>query len=81
MGLAGYYKRFVRDFSKIAMWITALTWKDVRFDWTEQCESVFRTLKERLTTTPILVLPEEDKELTFYTDVSGVGLGAVLMQK
>ena len=54
LGLVGYYRRFVRDFSKIASPMTALTRKDVKYEWNERCESAFRTLKERLTAASVL---------------------------
>ncbi|XP_074283676.1 putative mitochondrial protein AtMg00860 [Silene latifolia] len=62
LGLAGYYRRFVKDFVKIAKPLTALTRKDNRFTWDEIYETAFLTLKERLTTAPILALPEGSKD-------------------
>jgi len=58
LGLAGYYRRFVKDFSKIAKPLTSLMRKENRFNWDESCEKAFLTLKERLITAPILALPE-----------------------
>ena len=52
LGLAGYYQRFVEDFSKIAMPLTNLTRKAVKYEWTEICEQAFKELKKRLTSTP-----------------------------
>ena len=78
LGLTGYYRRFVPNFSKIAVPMTTLTRKDVKFEWNKQCEAAFRTLKERLTSTEVLALPKDGKPLTVYTDASGAGLGAVL---
>ena len=80
LGLAGYYRRFVRDFSKIARPLTQLTRKDVRFVWDDQCDEAFRILKTRLTTAPILALPDGESEFELYTDASKNGLGCVLMQ-
>ncbi|KAK9084493.1 hypothetical protein Scep_030964 [Stephania cephalantha] len=80
LGLAGYYRRFVQDFSSIAAPMTRLTKKDVRFDWSEECEQAFCELKWRLTSAPLLTLPEPGKTLTVYTDASSIGLGCVLMQ-
>ncbi|KAK9146004.1 hypothetical protein Sjap_005907 [Stephania japonica] len=80
LGLAGYYRRFVQNFSSIASPLTELTRKDVTYIWSDACEKAFKLLKERLTTAPILVLPESSKELSVYTDASGIGLGGVLMQ-
>ncbi|XP_057518504.1 uncharacterized mitochondrial protein AtMg00860-like [Amaranthus tricolor] len=58
LGLAGYYCRFDKDFSRIARLMTSLMKKEKKFEWYDECEQVFVTLKERLTTTPILTLPE-----------------------
>ncbi|KAK9117261.1 hypothetical protein Sjap_016208 [Stephania japonica] len=81
LGLAGYYRRFVQDFSRIAAPMTQLTKKDVKFQWNDDCEQAFRTLKERLTTAPVLVLPESGKGFEVNTDASKIGLGCVLMQE
>ncbi|XP_074270856.1 uncharacterized protein LOC141594763 [Silene latifolia] len=80
LGLAGYYRRFVKDFSTIARPMTSLMRKEVRFVWDESCETAFQTLKERLTTAPILALPEGCENFEVYTDASKNGLGCVLMQ-
>ena len=80
LGLAGYYRRFVKDFSKISAPITRLTRKNVPFVWTEECEANFQILKEKLTTAPILSLPEGSGHFVIYSDASRVGLGCVLMQ-
>ncbi|KAK9110556.1 hypothetical protein Sjap_018616 [Stephania japonica] len=81
LGLAGYYRRFVQDFSKIAAPMTKLIKKNAKFDWNEECEHAFNTLKQKLTTAPVLALPETGKDLVVYTDASKVGLGGVLMQE
>ena len=80
LGLAGYYRRFVQDFSRISKPMTKLTEKGVPFMWTDDCEVSFRTLKDKLVNAPILVLPESGKRFTVYTDASRLGLGCVLMQ-
>ncbi|KAK9088300.1 hypothetical protein Scep_027382 [Stephania cephalantha] len=80
LGLAGYYRRFVKDFLKIASPITKLTQKDVRFHWSEECKEAFAQLKRLLTTAPVLVLPEVGQGFSVYTDASHRGLGCVLMQ-
>ena len=58
LGLAGYYKRFIEDFSRLAAPMTRLTWKKVRFDWDDRCEEAFQKLRRRLTTAPILIVPD-----------------------
>ena len=80
LGLAGYYRRFVRDFSKIARPMTTLMKKEKRFEWTDECETAFQILKERLTTAPVLALPDGNENLEVYSDASKNGLGCVLMQ-
>ncbi|KAK9086078.1 hypothetical protein Sjap_026489 [Stephania japonica] len=81
LGLAGYYRRFVQDFSLIAAPMTRLTKKNVKFEWSEGCEAAFLELKRRLTSAPVLALPETGKGFSVYTDASGTGLGCVLMQE
>jgi hypothetical protein len=78
--LAGYYQRFIEGFSKISKPITELLEKDKKFVWTSACEASFQELKKRLTTTPILVMPDMEKPFSINCDVSGQGLGCVLMQ-
>ena len=80
LGLAGYYRRFVKDFSKIAVPLTELTRKGEPFVWTEKREQGFQELKKRLTTAPILALPEGTEGFSIYSDASHQGLGCVLMQ-
>ena len=80
LGLAGYYRRFVEGFSRIALPMTRLTRKGEKFEWTKECEHAFNILKEKLTTTPILTIPESGIEYDVYTDASLQGLGCVLMQ-
>ena len=79
LGLAKYYRKFIRDFSKIAAPLTRLTRKQEKFVWNEACEQSFQKLKECLTSAPVVALPEEAKLFTVYYDASGIGLGCVLM--
>ncbi|XP_021743197.1 uncharacterized protein LOC110709290 [Chenopodium quinoa] len=80
LGLAGYYRRFVKDFSMIAKTMTSLMKKEHKFSWTQECEEAFKILKERLTTTPVLALPKGSDLYDVYSDASRLGLGCVLMQ-
>ncbi|XP_028106251.1 uncharacterized protein LOC114305367 [Camellia sinensis] len=80
MGLAGYYKRFVHDFSKIVMPLTQLTRKGIAFEWSEEREFAFQELKAKLTTAPVLALPSGIEGFVIYNDASHKGLGCVLMQ-
>ncbi|XP_075481076.1 uncharacterized protein LOC142521770 [Primulina tabacum] len=75
LGLAGYYRKFVEGFSSIAVPLTRLTQKNSKFIWDDNCEKSFQTLKEKLASTPVLVLPTEDKDFTIYIDASKEGLG------
>ena len=80
LGLAGYYRRFVQDFAKIATPLTKLTRKTEKFEWTDKCEESFQELKRRLVTAPVLTLPNSSGEFVIYSDTSHKGLGCVLMQ-
>ena len=81
LGLAGYYRRFIEGFSKIAKAFTDLLKKDKKFIWTDKAEESFQTLKVKLTTTPVLVLPDTEKDFVVFCDASLQGLGCVLMQE
>ena len=80
MGLTGYYRRFIKGFSKIANTITKLQNKNKKFVWTEKCTEAFRRLKELLKTAPILKVPDMDAKFLVCTDTSKEELGGVLMQ-
>ncbi|WVZ64118.1 hypothetical protein U9M48_013685 [Paspalum notatum var. saurae] len=81
LGLAGYYRRFIKDFSRISKPMTALTQKNTKFAWSPKCEEAFGTLKKLLTSAPILAQPDITKPFDVYCDASGSGLGCVLMQE
>jgi hypothetical protein len=80
MGLAGYCQRFVEGFSKIVKPITTLQRKEVRYEWTEECNSAFIELKRLLTSAPILRVSDIENDFTVCTDASKQGLGGILMQ-
>ena len=79
LGLAGYYQRFIEEFSSLVASLTALTKKGKKYEWTENCEESFQELKRRLTSAPILTIPNGEKGFVIYSDASKIGLGAVLM--
>ncbi|GJX99541.1 putative nucleotidyltransferase, ribonuclease H [Tanacetum coccineum] len=81
LGLAGYYQRFIKYFSKIAKSLTELTQKNKKYIWGEDQESAFQLLKQKLCEAPILALPEGNDDFVVYCDASHQGLGAVLMQR
>ncbi|GJS73849.1 putative reverse transcriptase domain-containing protein [Tanacetum coccineum] len=81
LGLAGYYRRFIEGFSKIAKSMTKLTQKGIKFDWGEKEENAFQLIKQKLCSAPILALPEGSEDFVVYYDASHKGLGAVLMQR
>jgi hypothetical protein len=80
LGLAGYYRRFIPNFSKIAKPMTERLRKGVKFSWDQKCEDAFHTLRAHLTTAPVLAQPDVSKPFDIYCDASGIGLGCVLMQ-
>jgi hypothetical protein len=81
LGLVGYYRRFISDFSKIAKPMTELLKKGVKFVWSEACEKAFHTLRKHLTSAPVLVQPNNPKPFEVFCDALGTGLGCVLMQE
>ncbi|GJT69370.1 putative reverse transcriptase domain-containing protein, partial [Tanacetum coccineum] len=81
LGLAGYYRRFIEGFSKIAKSMTKLTQKGVKFDWGDKEEAAFQLIKQKLCSAPILALPEGSEDFVVYCDASHKGLGVVLMQR
>jgi hypothetical protein len=78
--LAGYYQRFIEGFLKMRKPMTKLLEKDKQFEWTPACEASFQELKKRLTTAPILAMPDMEKQFSIYCDALGQGLRCVLMQ-
>ena len=80
IGLAGYYRRFIEGFSKVAHAITSLQNKGIKFEWMSSCEESFQQLKNLLTSAPVLKVANPKKYLVVCTDASGQQLGGVLMQ-
>ncbi|GJQ99929.1 putative reverse transcriptase domain-containing protein [Tanacetum coccineum] len=81
LGLAGYYRRFIANFSKIAKPLTSLTQKNKKYEWGVEQEEAFQTLKDNLCNAPILSLPDGVEDFVVYCDASNQGLGCVLMQR
>ncbi|GBM95633.1 Retrovirus-related Pol polyprotein from transposon 412 [Araneus ventricosus] len=81
LGLCTYYRRFVRNLSAIARSLHKLTEARLNFNWTEECEKSFNSLKQSLITSPVLTYPRTDKEFILDTDASNEGIGDVLSQK
>ncbi|GJY33166.1 putative reverse transcriptase domain-containing protein, partial [Tanacetum coccineum] len=81
LGLAGYYLRFIENFSKIAKSLTILTQKCKTFYWGEEHELEFQTLKDKLCNAPVLALLDGLEDFVVYCDAFGIGLGCVLMQR
>ncbi|KAL0539655.1 hypothetical protein IC582_023871 [Cucumis melo] len=81
LGLAGYYRRFVENFSRIATPLTQLTRKGAPFVWSKACKDSFQNLKQKLVTAPVLTVPDGSGSFVIYSDASKKGMGCVLMQQ
>jgi len=81
LGLANYYRWFVKDFAKIAKLLHEMTRKEMKWSWGERQQKAFEKLKERFTTEPVLVTPDLDKEMRVEADVSDFATGGVLSMK
>ena len=81
LGLANYYRRFIKNFATIAKPLHQLTERKSSFKWTDQCQEAFLELKQRLTSAPLLALPDWSKPFIVDTDASDTGIGAVLSQE
>jgi hypothetical protein len=81
LGLAGYYRRFIPDFSKLVKPITSLLKNDTKLNWSSRCNEAFEQLKVLLTTALVLAQPDIKKPFDVYCDASGCGLRCVLMQE
>jgi hypothetical protein len=79
--MTGYYRRFIEGFSKIVKPMIVLLGNKVEFKWTKKCQEAFKALKEKLTTAPVLALPDVDKPFSVYCDACYTGLGCMLMQE
>ncbi|XP_042410094.1 uncharacterized protein LOC121999482 [Zingiber officinale] len=81
LGLVGYYRKFTKGFSSIAVPLTALTKKNAKYNWSSGCQNSFDTLKQALITAPVLAVPSGKDDFVLYTDASKLGLGDVLMER
>jgi hypothetical protein len=81
LGLAGYYRRFILNFSKIAKPVTELLKKENKYVWSDACDEAFKLMKKLLTTSPVLAQPDIDNPFDVYCDASSTGLCGVLMQE
>ena len=81
LGMMGYYRKFILGYAKIAQPLNDLLKKETKLEWTDQCESAFNNLKDRLTKAPILRFPQFDKEFTLSVDSSDYSIGFVLSQE
>lgn len=80
LGLAGYYRRFIKGFGSICRPLHDLLKKD-NFGWNEECTASFEKLKKSSISAPVLVMPDYSKLFVVETDASGQGIGAVLSSR
>ena len=80
LGLANYYRRFIKDFGTTAKPLQRLLEKNIAFEWTQQCQGAFDHLRKCLMTTPILAFPDHSRHFMLDTDASDTGIGAILSQ-
>ena len=81
LGLAGYYRRFMKGFADIARPLHRLTERNAKFQWTTECQTAFSKLRESLTSSPILAYPDYSRPFLLDTDASNTGIGGVLSQR
>ena len=81
LGLAGFYRKFIKDIAKVLAPLTNLTKKNLVYAWSPEFEVAFEKLKDILTSAPILTISDGTKPFTVYTDACGTGLGSVSMQE
>lgn len=81
MGLAGYFRRFIKGFSQLTAPISALLRKNREFEWTSECENARKLIINKLTDSPVLRIYNPDLSCELHTDASAIGLGAALLQK
>ncbi|XP_061358086.1 uncharacterized mitochondrial protein AtMg00860-like [Gastrolobium bilobum] len=81
LGLAGYYRKFIKRFSQLMLPLTRLTRKEIPFVWTQECEYYFQDLKNKLTSAPILTMPDPLGKIEVYSDAFRKGLGCALLQE
>ena len=80
LGLVGYYRRFIKNFSNKAAPLNQLLHLDHLWEWTEKCQAAFKLLKGELLSSPVVAYPDFNKPFRVYTDAFNLGLGAVLAQ-
>ena len=80
LGFCNFYQKFIGHYAEISKSLTNLTRKDIKFEWTEECQKAFKELKERFLEEPILTMPDTTKQFVVETDMSKWVTGAVLKQ-
>ena len=81
VGHAGFYKRFIKDFSKISKPLCRLLERDAKFEFDDSCLSTFKEIKSRMVTAPIMATPDSNKEFEIMCDASDYAMGEVLGQR
>jgi RNase H-like domain found in reverse transcriptase len=80
LGFGNFYRKFISHYSKLAQPLNNLTKKDKKFEWTDDCQKAFNTMKKRFTEEPVLLMPDQSKPFQIKSDASKVATGAVLTQ-
>ncbi|QRV73577.1 Retrotransposable element Tf2 protein [Ceratobasidium sp. AG-Ba] len=81
LGFVNFYRRFIAKFSKIARPLHDLTKRDIKFEWTQECQQAFEEIKKRVSQDPVLIHPDPNKPFISETNASGIAIGAILSQR
>ena len=81
LGMAGWYRKFIPNFADLARPLFQLTKKDAKYEWTDECQRAFESIRDKLTSEPVLAVADPNKSYILHTDASDHAMGAILMQE